>query len=92
MCSHTGTSRASFARATPVTWSRWACVSRIATGLQPVLLHRLQQQVDIVAGIDDDRLAGDFAAEDESVLHERGNGARFEDHEPAAELHFRIPE
>ena len=39
---------------------------------EPVLLDRRQELVDLVAGVDDDALAGVLAADDESVLEERG--------------------
>ena len=39
-----------------------------------------EQLVDLVAGVDDDRLARPLAADDEPVLVERRHGADFENH------------
>ena len=57
-------------------------MSRIAPGLEAVAGQRSQQIVYLVTGIDDDGLAGVLAAQHESVLQKRRNGACFDDHEP----------
>ena len=48
----------------------WACVSRIALHLDVEVADGAEQLVDLVAGIDDHRLARPLAADDEAVLVE----------------------
>ena len=44
------------------------------------IADRAQQLVDLVAGVDDDRLARPLAPDDEAVLVERRDGPHFENH------------
>jgi hypothetical protein len=47
---------------------------------QPVLLDGGEQQIDLVAGIDDDPLVRLFAAQNEAVLEEGSGGVDFDNH------------
>ena len=59
---HDGAPSASFARPTPVMWSRWACVKQDVADRELVPRHRREQQIDVVAGVDDDAFPCFFAA------------------------------
>ena len=48
--------------------------------LEVVRLHRLEQLVDLVAGVDDHGVARLVAANDVAVLEERVDGADLENH------------
>lgn len=47
---------------------------------EAALFHRLQQQLDLVARVDDDAFTRFLAAENEAVLGERGDRAHVENH------------
>ena len=64
----------------PAMWSMWAWVMTICLTVRWWLARSGDDAGDVVAGIDDDGLAGGFVAEDGAVALERAYGEDFVDH------------
>ena len=75
-----GAPHAAFAFAVPAMWSMCACVSRMSVTRSCRRVDDVEQLIDLVARVDDDRVPGLLAREHEAVLVERRRVPGLEEH------------